>query len=110
VREVNFFLDFWPKDSLPPQKIAVMEFRLFADNRIVELSEPITFDNKRILCGTGNSLAVRFLAASRDAVILAGAGVQEDVAWRVEEALAAMLVHRANCRECDAVECLAHAG
>jgi len=53
---------------------------------------------------------MRFLAAARDAVILAGAGAPQDVAWRVEEALASMLVHRAKCRECEAVEFLAQAG
>ena len=76
----------------------------------MELSEPITFDNKTIFCRAGSLLAIRFLAASRDAVILAGAVPLQDVAWRVEEALAAMLVHRAKCRECDAVEFLAEAG
>ena len=77
------------------------------DNGSVELSEPITFDDKKILCRMGNSLAMRFLAAACDAVILAGAGHEQDVAWRVEEALAAMLVHRAKCSECDAAELLA---
>jgi hypothetical protein len=67
----------------------------------VDLNEPVTIGNKVILCQVGNSLAIRFLAASRDAVIMAGAGAPQDVAWRVEEALAAMLVHRAKCRECD---------
>ncbi len=87
-----------------------MDFRRLADNGIVELSEAITVDNKKIFCKAGSSLAIRFLAASRDAVILAGAGPVQDVAWRVEESLAAMLVHRAKCRECDAVEVLAEAG
>jgi hypothetical protein len=68
----------------------------------VNLNEPVTFDDEALLCETGNTLAVRFLAASRDAVILAGAGIPHDIAWRVEEALAAMLVHRARCHECDA--------
>ena len=49
---------------------------------------------------------MRFLAAARDAVILAGAGAPQDIAWRVEEAMAATLVHRGKCRECEAVEFL----
>jgi hypothetical protein len=68
----------------------------------VNLNEPVMIDNKKILCRLGSSLAIRFLAASRDAVILAGVNPPQDVAWRVEMALAAMLVHRAKCRECDA--------
>ena len=81
-----------------------------ADNGGVDLNEPITFDNEALFCRAGRLLAVRFLAAARDAVILAGAGAPQDVAWRVEEALASMLVHRAKCRECEAVEFLAQAG
>lgn len=68
----------------------------------MDLNEPVTIGNKMIFCQVGNSLAIRFLVASRDAVIMAGSGAPQDVAWRVEEALAAMLVHRAKCRECDA--------
>ena len=68
----------------------------------MDLNDVVTVDQKKIFCKTGNLLAMRFLAASRDAVILAGAGVPQDIAWRVEEALAEMLVHRAKCRECDA--------
>jgi hypothetical protein len=66
----------------------------------VDLNELVTVEGKVIFCRTGNALAIRFLAASRDAVILAGAGYPQDVAWRVEEALAAMLVHGGKCREC----------
>ena len=84
-----------------------MDSRRLTDNGSVELSEPITLEGQRILCRTGNSLAMRFLAAARDAVILGGAALQHDLAWRVEEALAAMLVHRAKCRECAAAELLA---
>lgn len=73
---------------------------------MVNLSDPIIFDNAALFCRTGNSLAMRFLAAARDAVILAGAGAPQDIAWRVEEAMAAMLVHRGKCRECEAVEFL----
>ncbi len=86
------------------------ELRGFADNRLVNLNDPIIFDNAALFCKTGSTLAIRFLAAARDAVILAGAGVPQDVAWRVEVALAAMLMHRAKCRECEAVEFLAQAG
>jgi hypothetical protein len=67
----------------------------------VDLNEPVTIGKARIFCTLGNRLALRFLAASRDAVALAGSGAPQDLAWRVEEALAAMLVHRAKCRECD---------
>jgi hypothetical protein len=69
----------------------------------VTLNEPLTVDDEALFCTTGKSLAIRFLAASRDAVILAGAVTPQDIAWRVEAALAAMLVHRAGCRECEAV-------
>jgi hypothetical protein len=107
---VNFFANFWLKDSPNLPQKGLTKFRCFADNRWVNLNEPITFYNEALFCNMGNSLAIRFLAAARDAVILAGAGAPQDVAWRVEEALAAMLVHRAQCRECEAVECLAQAG
>jgi len=76
----------------------------------MDLNKPVTVDNAMLFCKTGNSLAIRFRAAARDAVILAGAGSPQDLAWRMEEALAAMLVHRAKCRECEAVEFLARAG
>jgi len=76
----------------------------------VDLNELVTIDNKAAFCRMGNLLAIRFLVASRDAVILAGAGPTEDLAWRVEAALAAMLVHREKCRECDIAEALGHAG
>jgi hypothetical protein len=65
----------------------------------VDLNE-LVIDENIILCRIGNLLVNRFLAASRDAVILAGATTAQDVAWRVEVALAPMLVHRAKCREC----------
>jgi hypothetical protein len=78
--------------------------RYLADNTDVNLSEPVTIDDEALFCKVGNLLAARFLVAARDAVILAGAGSPRELAWRVEEALAAMLVHRARCRECDAVE------
>jgi hypothetical protein len=68
----------------------------------VDLNEPVTIGTKTIFCRTGNLLAIRFLSASRNAVILAGASAPHDIAWPVEEALAAMLVHRAQCPECDA--------
>jgi len=68
----------------------------------VDLSEPFTIGDDLTFCQTGNSLAARFLAAAREAVILAGSTAPQDVAWRVEVALAAMLVHRAKCRECTA--------
>jgi mono/diheme cytochrome c family protein len=76
----------------------------------VELNESVTVDSQRIFCKTGDMLAIRFLVASRDAVILAGAAPPQDVAWRVEATLAEMLVHRAKCHECHAAEFLAHAG
>jgi len=67
----------------------------------VDLNDAVTVDNQTVFCKMGNLLAIRFLVASRDAVILAGAAPPQDVAWRVEATLAAMLVHRAKCRECD---------
>lgn len=70
----------------------------------MDLNEPLTIDNRLVFCKTGTLLAVRFLVASRDAVLLAGAGSPRETAWRVEETLAAMLVHRARCRECEAAE------
>ena len=76
----------------------------------MDLNEPITVDNKAVFCKMGNLLAIRFLVASHDAVILAGAGPVEDLAWSVEAALADMLVHRAKCRECDVAEALGHIG
>ena len=76
----------------------------------MNLNDPIDFDSAALFCKTGSSLAMRFLVTARDAVMLAGSGVSQDVAWRVEVALAAMLLHRAKCRECEAVEFLAQAG
>lgn len=75
----------------------------------MDLNEAVTVDNKTVFCKTGNLLAIGFLVASRDAVMLAGAGPPQDLAWRVEATLAEMLVHRAKCRECDAAEFLARA-
>jgi hypothetical protein len=81
--------------------IGIQGDSVLAEYSVVDLNEPVTIGNKMVFCRVGNSLAIRFLAASRDAVILAGAAAPQDVAWRVEEALAEMLVHRAKCRECD---------
>jgi hypothetical protein len=66
----------------------------------MELNRSVTVDSQVHFCKVGTSLATRFLAASRDAVILAGAGIPQDIAWRVQESLASMLIHRAKCREC----------
>jgi hypothetical protein len=103
---VNFFNNSGRKIAKGCQR----DFGSFADNRQVNLNEPIIFDNAALFCKTGSLLAMRFLVAARDAVMLAGAGVPQDVVWRVEVALAAMLIHRAKCRECEAVEFLAQAG
>jgi len=78
--------------------------RYISDNTVVNLNDPVTVDNDALFCKKGNLLAIRFLVAARDAVLLAGAGIPQDLAWRVEQALAAMLVHRARCCECEAVE------
>jgi len=66
----------------------------------VDLNEPVTIDNETLFCMTGNFLALQFLAASRDAVILAGAGTPIDVGWHVQETLATMLAHTAKCKLC----------
>ena len=68
----------------------------------MNLNEAVTLNGKMHFCETGNALAMRFLAASRDAVILAGASIPQDIVWRVEEALASMLMHRAKCQACEA--------
>jgi hypothetical protein len=83
-----------PAKDLAVQKISLRlwakdRFRISirAENRMANLNEPVTVDKEVLLCEAGNTLAIRFLAASRDAVILLGVGIPHNVAWRVEEAL-----------------------
>ena len=70
---------------------------------MMDLKEAITVDDRLMFCAAGNSLALRFSAAAREAVIFARVGPVQDVAWRVEVALASLLVHRIKCLECDQV-------
>jgi len=65
ILEFAFYLQITgQKIACHPQKSG-NGFSPVADHGTVELSEPITGDNKTVLCKAGNSLAIRFLAAWR---------------------------------------------
>ena len=60
----------------------------------MDINESITIDEEALFCPTGNSLALQFLSASRDAVRLSG----------IERtALLELLKHRYECPACNAM-------
>jgi hypothetical protein len=69
----------------------------------VDLNEPITLDQEARFCPIGNSLALLFLTASRDAVGLAGIERPEMLFRRVNDALLELLKHRSECQACNAM-------
>ena len=74
---------------------------MVTNNRIVGLKEVVTVDETESFCKTGYALAMEFLAASREAVILPARGDARELTKRVEETLAAMLEHRSKCSACE---------
>jgi len=69
----------------------------------VDLNEPITLDQEARFCPIGNSLALLFLTASRDAVGLAGIERPEMLFRRANDALLELLKHRSECPACNAM-------
>ena len=67
----------------------------------VDLNEPITLDQEAQLCPIGNSLALLFLEASRDAVKLSGIERPEQLVRRVNDALLELQKHRYECPACN---------
>jgi hypothetical protein len=69
----------------------------------VDLNEPITLDQEARFCPVGNSLALLFLSASRDAVRLSGIERPELLFQRANDALLELLKHRSECPACNAM-------
>jgi hypothetical protein len=67
----------------------------------VDLNEPITLDQETLFCPAGNSLALLFLSASREAVKLSGIDRPEQLVRRVNDALLELLKHRYECPACN---------
>ena len=57
---------------------------------------------KTLFCPAGNSLALLFLSASREAVKLSGIERPEQLVRRVNDALLELLKHRYECPACNA--------
>jgi hypothetical protein len=68
----------------------------------LDLNEPITLDQEALFCPAGNSLALLFLSASREAVKLSGIERPEQLVRRVNDALLELLKHRYECPACNA--------
>ena len=68
----------------------------------MDLNEPITLDHEAQFCPIGNSLALLFLSASREAVKLSSIERPEQLLRRVNDALLELLKHRYECPACNA--------
>ncbi len=62
----------------------------------------LPLDQEARFCPIGNSLALLFLSASREAVKLSGVERPEQLVRRVNDALLELLKHRYECPACNA--------
>ena len=62
----------------------------------VNLNGLATVEGRMRFCETGDALAIRFVAASRDGA------ASEDTLRQMQDAFAELIAHLSECQECDA--------
>jgi hypothetical protein len=68
----------------------------------MDINEPLTLDRQLLFCEQGNFLALRFLGASRKAVLSAHLESPGDIEATVDASLAPFLAHVNACTQCNA--------